>query len=192
MFHFNRKPKIEDTPQGQRFAEKQARREAMREEREQARQNAYETLAEQVSEQHNIAVYFNQRRRDLPGYEMSIRQKQPGGSVELAHPITINAGMIGQIQESDGVFLEGHLRDSRGLEKDIYDSDYPREIMREKQYPNGTSERSVLKVDELEAYDLARRESKPRIGPKARVIEVDDIMNIPLKGAVSNDDPSFR
>ncbi len=247
MFHFNRKPKQQSDLQNQKFAEKEARREAIKAKQEseakakqaEERQQAYDAISESYVHCHNIAAYFNQRRRDLPGYEMSIRQKQMNGSNELARPVTVNAGTIEKIQESKNVFLEGHLRDLPGYEmsirqkqmngsnelarpvtvnagtiekiqesknvfleghlrtpqgfvKDVYDSAYPQEILRERENAMGQVKRDVLRVDELEAYELARREALPKAGPTARVIAVDDIRDIPLKGAQREDDPSFQ
>lgn len=200
MFHFNRKPKQQSDLQNQKFAEKEARREAIKAKQEseakakqaEERQQAYDAISESYVHCHNIAAYFNQRRRDLPGYEMSIRQKQMNGSNELARPVTVNAGTIEKIQDSKNVFLEGHLRTSQGFVKDVYDSAYPQEILRERENAMGQVKRDVLRVDELEAYELARREALPKAGPTARVIAVDDIRDIPLKGAQREDDPSFQ
>ena len=200
MFHFNRKPKQQSDLQNQKFAEKEARREVIKAKQEseakakqaEERQQAYDVISESYVHCHNIAAYFNQRRRDLPGYEMSIRQKQMNGSNELARPVTVNAGPIEKIQESKNVFLEGHLRTPQGFVKDVYDSAYPQEILRERENAMGQVKRDVLRVDELEAYELARREALPKAGPTARVIAVDDIRDIPLKGAQREDDPSFQ
>lgn len=188
MFFFKRSSRIIDDSYSQKFSEKYTQWEAKKAEREKARQEMYECMAQEFSEQHNIAVYFNQRRRDLPGYEILVCQKQPNCYVELERPLTIDQTLIRKIQGSSGFFLMGCIRDDYREEVDIYDAGNPHEIRREKRYSDGTSDCGSLKISELEAYEIARQESKPRIGPKVRVVEVDDIMNIPIKGANSSGD----
>lgn len=161
-----------------KLQERQAAKQAAREEKAEARESAMNEMLDAANTQRNIAVYFNQQFREYPGYQMSIRQKDGAGSVSLHEPATVLPDMIAAIQNTKGLFIEGHVRDKKGLIKDIYDSDHPGEIRREKY-----GVRDILKTCDLEAYEQQRLKPKHSYGPSYRVLAVDDLSDVGLTGA---------
>lgn len=182
MFHFNRKPdtnerlrdrvvdRVMQTYGGRKETKNQRTQQA-----NEARQSVLDEVVSRVMVQSNIATYFNNQRIRNPGYRMTIREKEDAGSKELAAPWDVTDKIISEIQKSDHVFLEGHVRTQQGLIKDVYDSDYPEEIMREK-----FGRLDTLSIYELESYEEQVKASRPKAGPEARVKRVDDIMDIPI------------
>lgn len=180
MFLFNRKSKKGGAANSASNERQQARKQMMKQTMEDCRQErdqVYSDMADMYLERGSIAAYFNQRRYDVEGYEMTIRQENDdNGSIELARPFEVTAKDIGKIQESSGVFLEGHAHTKDGLIGDIYDSAYPTEIFR-----RNLDKKDILNTCDLDKYEMERINSKPSIGPKTRVIAVDDPMDIPIR-----------
>lgn len=141
-------------------------------------------------EQANIAAYFNQQARDVPGYQMSLREKDASGagSNVLMEPTFVHKELIASIQRHDEYFLEGHVRTGQGLIKDVLDGAYPHEIRREQ---NG--QRDILETKDLEAYTVAMQRAAKSIAPKYTVVARDDLRDIPLAGARESREqgPSF-
>ncbi|MEF2656094.1 MAG: hypothetical protein U0M72_06675 [Eggerthellaceae bacterium] len=180
MFLFNRKSKKNAAANSVSNERQQARKRMVKqtmEDHRQERDRAYNDMADMYLERGNIAAYFNRHRYDVEGYEMTIRQKDGDrGSVELARPFEVTAKTIGKIQESSDVFLEGHAYTQNGVIGDIYDSAHPAEILRQ-----NLGEQDILRTCDLDKYEQERLNSKPSIGPKTRVIAVDDPMDIPIR-----------
>lgn len=173
MFHFNRKPNSDFmTKLSHRHQEKQAMR-------EQANQQIVDEVFGRMNDNQNIAAYFNQQALHHEGYQMTIRQSDGAGSTELAQPLSITRKTIEQIQQSEGVFLEGHVRTQHGLIKDIYDSAYPNEIMRE-----NCGRKDIITPEDLIHMDEERKAQKiveqVRRMPKTTVIYKDDTLDIPM------------
>lgn len=180
MFLFNRKSKKNAAANSASNERQQARKQMMKQTMEdyrQERDQVYSDMADMYLERGSIAAYFNRRRHDVAGYEMSIRQKDgsPSG-IELARPFEVTAKDIGKIQESSDILLEGHAYTQYGIIGDIYDSARPTEILRQH-----LDERDVLRTCDLDQYEMERLRSKPNVGPKTRVIAVDDPMDIPIR-----------
>lgn len=184
MFHFNRKPDGGFLNQlSQRYQEKQAMR-------EQANRQMLDDALDKLEATQTIASYFNQQARMYPGYMMTIREHDGAGSVELASPLQITSQTIQKIQQSEGVFLEGHVRTGNGLIQDVYDSAYPDEVMREH-----CGRRDIVTSEDLvqiEEENRARRMvEQARKMPKTTVVYKDDIMDIPISNSGNESDMSF-
>lgn len=176
MFNFSKdiNPALQN-----RIAERQAAKQAAREAKAAAKQASRDELADAFAMNHNIAVYFNQQCRDIDDYEVTIRKKDPAGarSMVVYEPGKVVGDMITTIQQNKGLFLEGHVRNEHGLIKDVYDSDHPDGIYRER-YGN----KSVLKTADLEKYEEQRLKPKKNYGPRTRVIAVDDLSDVGMTG----------
>lgn len=149
---------------------------AERDMRRAARDEAMNAMAERFVEQNNIAAYFNQRHRDIPGYTLSIQKNECGHVTELEAPFHVDSGTIAAIQQSDDVFLVGHSLTPDGAVTDIYGPGDSHEIAREHH-----GQRDSLRTDDLERYELERRASKKRVGPTVKVIAVDDLSDVPIR-----------
>lgn len=161
---------------GRKFQDARESRAAERDARRAARDEAMDAMVERFAEQNNIAAYFNQRHRDIPGYTLSIRRNEFGRVVELETPFNVGVDAIAAIQRSEDVFLVGHSFAPDGVVVDIYGPGDSGEIAREYH-----GQRDVLRTDDLERYELERRASKKRIGPNVRVIAVDDLSDVPIR-----------
>lgn len=184
MFHFNRKPDGGLLNQlSQRYQEKQAMR-------EQANRQIIDDALDKLEANQTIASYFNQQARMHQGYMMTIREHDGAGSVELASPLQITSQTIQKIQQSEGVFLEGHVRTGDGLIQDVYDSAYPNEVMRE-----NCGRKDIVTPEDLvqiEEENRARRMvEQERKMPKTTVVYKDDIMDIPISNSRNESDMSF-
>lgn len=162
-----------------RIAERQAAKQAARESKAQSRQQIRDEMLDAFATSHNIAVYFNQQCRDIKGYAVTIRQKDPAGagSSVVYEPGKVTGEMISTIQQQKGLFIEGHMRNSHGLIKDVYDSAHPDGIYRERY-----GKTSILKTADLEKYEEKRLKPIRNIGPRTRVIAVDDLSDVGLTG----------
>lgn len=91
---------------------------------------AFDAMLHEEMRIENVVEYYNDRVRENSNYTMTVRQKNPagGGSKELLATGWLDKRTVKKVQENPGVFIEGHVRDSRGLSRDIYDSDHPDEI----------------------------------------------------------------
>ena len=162
-----------------KIAERQAAKQASREAKARAKQASADALADAFATNHNIAVYFNQQCRDIDGYEVTIRKKDPAGagSQVIYEPGKIVGDMITTIQQNKGLFMEGHVRNQHGLIKDVYDSDHPERIYRERY-----GKQSELKIADLEAYEEKRLQPTKNYGPRTRIIARDDLSDVGLTG----------
>ena len=133
MFLFNRKP-VENSCSDEKHKNNIVSKESAQ--------------SKQMNDFHKIAVYFNQRYKDISGYQMSLRQKRGNDSYELESPSFITEAMILQIRNNQGMYLEGHVRTVDGLIKDVYDSEYPFIIFRERQGEFDTLSVNTLVVNE--------------------------------------------
>ena len=161
---------------GRKLQDARESRAAERDARRTARDEAMDAMVERFAEQSNIAAYFNQRHRDIPGYTLSVRRNEYGRVVELETPFNVGADTISAIQRSEDVFLVGHSLTPDGAVVDIYGPGDSGEIVREHD-----GRRDFLRTDDLEHYELERRASKKRIGPNVRVIAVDDLSDVPIR-----------
>lgn len=179
MFHFDRALDKLD-----RIREKAAQREhtasASREAKLAAEREAVTEMADAMAEVQNIAVYFNQRARDVSGYQMSVREKDASGagSKSVMEPPLIDTGIVNALRQNSNYFLEGHARNGAEFVKDIYDGSYPHDIRREQ---NGR--RDILDTRELESYFQSKMKTGGSKVPRYTVIARDDLSDVPLAGA---------
>lgn len=91
---------------------------------------AFDAMLREEMRRENVVEYYNDRVRENSNYTMTVRQKNPsgGGSKELLATGWLDKNTVKKVQENPGVFIEGHVRDNRGLSRDIYDADHPDEI----------------------------------------------------------------
>lgn len=128
------------------------------------------------NEDHAIAAYFNNRLRDIPGYTVSVYRKDDCCDELLGMPEPVTDETVKKVRAYRGVYLQGSAYvDGTDLVTDTFDSDSPAVIVA----VWGPST-EVVEVRGLDQQELNRRRARRSVGPKATVVAVDDIDDIPL------------